>query len=245
MAYLNPRIIVAGVIIIAFILFYPSSRSSSIDVLPHAEDIVAYERAALRTLKVSGPQDFVPLHISDEKWLNLTGLRKEDGYAWTLLQTAKDAARLDVGRLTGRRGMELLDNVSNDSLPLYQNVTGWVRGQWLPRHQLEDFHPPLINLSLVAPNVTYSDTWERNITGAGGKVQLKLKEKNEDDDNGGYVKSSMTYVSARLTVQDDRSHGDGWEMVLYGVHHKASGHCVLTTTSEKFVFVYSALGTEC
>jgi len=235
MAFLSPRIVVAGVVIIAIIFFYPSSRGSSVDASSDTRDIITRQRTALHVLNASGVADFAPLDVNSGRWLNLTGLRKDDGYAWTLLQTAKDAARLDVERFTGHRGTEILDNVSNDTLPLYQNVSGWVLGQWCSVEPPEGFQFPIVNLSAVAPNVSYSDTWERNITGVGGKVQLKLKDEEEDDDHGVHLKSNMAYMSARLTIQDDHSRGDGWEMTLHGVHHKASGHCVLTTTSEKFV----------
>jgi len=228
MANIAPRIVVA-LIIISIIFFYPGSKSSPIDTPSNVKDIIAYEQAALHCLNVYGADDFVPLDTDNPKWLNLTGLRHEDGYAWPLLAQAKKTARDDFERIAGSQGVDLLDGSTNSTLLLYQNVTGWIRGQWSRLEPPDGFQAPRVNLSVTAPNTTYGEDWDRNITGHGGKLQLMLQEKDVIEHQG----DTMTYVSALLSIQDDSSRGDGWEMTVHGVHHKASGNIVLSTTSEK------------
>lgn len=228
MANLNLRIVIA-IIIICFILFYPNGQPDFTNDGSAIADIFANERESLLSLNQFGPSDFIP---QEAKWLNLTGLRQEDGYAWQLLAHVKKAARSDVERLGGSKGLDILDGVSEDVLPLYQNVTSWLKGEWVPLALPEGFQAPLINLSSIAPKTTYNiGEWERNITGNGGKLQLRL----EEEENKEHIEGTLSYISAFLTIQDERSSGDGWDAILHGIHHRASGNMMLTTTSEKWV----------
>lgn len=230
MANLTPRILVA-VIVIAFVLFYPSSQPSPADAYLATTDIILHERENLQSLNAFSANDFNPIDAGDAKWLNLTGLRKTDNFAWALLPLAKEALRSEVQRIIGTSKLESLDDSSNASLPLYKNVTGWLQGQWTPLPIPDGLFPSQVNLSIVAPNTSYVDAWERNITGREGKIQLRLNEKDISE----FIKDSTAYISGTLTIQDDTSYGDGWELTLHGVHDQADGSVMLTTTSEKYV----------
>lgn len=119
-------------------------------------------------------------------------------------------------------------------LPIYQNVTGIIRGEWVRSPVAAGVRSPSVNLSTVVPDLVYSThEFNRNITGASGKLRLKLDEKRSqlfDSGNG-----SVREISAQVTIEDGSSGGDGWQIAMHGVHFPDFGGIVLSTTSEKSV----------
>lgn len=138
---------------------------------------------------------------------------------------------------------------------IYENVTGIVTGRWV-RYSGdlagEETHRRL-NLSRISPGIDWAfrneDYWTRNITGKEGKLMLRLDERNAeqidsageaalttemDKWSGGLIRG----VSASMTVQDESSSGDGWEMRIHGVHWPRQGALLMTTTSEKFAGIF-------
>jgi hypothetical protein len=137
------------------------------------------------------------------------------------------------------RGVEEIDSqqaeeeISLDNpLPLYRNVTGIVHGEWMRTMLSSPYSPPQINFtSLNHDDIYVSEVFDRNITGATGKVQIRLNEKkgttliNEE--------GTVREIAAQLSISDDTSYGDGWKVALYGVHFTDFGGMILVSTSDK------------
>src|SRR5438477_1700551 len=93
--------------------------------------------------------------------------------------------------------------------------------------------------------------WARNITGAEGRIMVKIDDKKTELDyptlpgdgslsSGGKVRGAKALV----TVEDGVGTGLSWHMRLHGVHWPKQGTLLLTTTSEKFdgIFALPHLG---
>jgi hypothetical protein len=64
---------------------------------------------------------------------------------------------------------------------------------------------------------------------------LRFEEKKEPDIVNERL---MQTIRAELTISDDNSAGDGWEMILHGQHYVDEGHILLTTSSDKFEGIF-------
>lgn len=196
------------------------------------ERIVDHERAALGTLNNS---TFGHLKVGgeDEHWLNLTGLKKEHGFHWELLDHVRDRARDQARYVLGEDTVGLIDG-SSDRFPLvYHNVTGFVQGTW---RQASTYQGPHVNLSAITPHGTYSsEEWSRNVTSTGGDIRIHFGER----EHGEAWNTSARRVVARVTLSEDTSYGNWWDMRLHGVHLVDTGAIVLTTTSEKFEGIFA------
>ncbi|CAG8973447.1 hypothetical protein HYALB_00006473 [Hymenoscyphus albidus] len=201
------------------------------------------------------------------RYLNITGFRKEDGYKWEYLdpfrercEVFSEEARKRLG--TGEdknRGLGLIGEV-------YENVTGIVVGSWTRFHNIEPGNATEtsgLNLTEISPDTDWSfrdeKFWTRNITGQEGKMVLKVDEKDADEmvlsekvkadrvlqesgeadgKDDKWNTDLIRDVSATLTIQDETSSGDGWEMRLHGIHWPRTGVLLMTTTSDKFAGIF-------
>ncbi|KAI9788654.1 MAG: hypothetical protein M1835_002159 [Candelina submexicana] len=244
----------------------PNRQPPTVSQRQDLDDIIARERHALSVLSSSSYGD---LDSAKGKRLNITGLREENSYAWELLPRVKDRVREQLGVLAGHQGVDQRsDNGANESvsiqdgnkevigrddfrytdedvirpekspIPVYQNVTGILRGEWVRSKVAEGLQAPHINVTSFGPNGAFNaHEYDRNVTGSGGKVHLRLKEKSW---NGGSTADGMvSEIKAQMTIKDDTSSGDGWEMTLHGVHYPGMGKVLLTTTSEKFAGLFA------
>ncbi len=244
-----PRVLLLVVLII-FLFLTPESQLLSAEQHHKLIDAIDREHHAVRVLNASSYGELDP---QNGKWINVTGLREEDAYAWDLLQPVKDAALTQLSGLTGVLGLRKLDGGldsapsnqtrdpngissatrgASDNIPLYRNVTGLIRGKWARSEISRDRPAPRPNLTALAPDagyVTYG--YGRNITGSTGEVQIKLNEKTSDMlvDGG----STVREISATMTIKDEKSSVDSWDATLHGVHFPDFGGIILTTTSEK------------
>ena len=259
----SPRLVLV-LFLLLFLFFSPDSRAPSLSQQRELDYSILDERFSLDVLNTSSYGTFDP---PNNRWLNITGLRQGDGYAWDLLPKVQLRAReqlnavLDVSRFSNR-----LENIStgienepktqteleNDALglalssmksfddpqPLYQNVTSIIRGKWARSGIEKDATVPNLNLSAVAPKVYYSSNkYNRNITGQNGDLQVQLYEQD-----GGTPLPEPDFartIKAQMTIQDQTSSGDGWELTLFGVHYPKQGGIVLSTTSEKFAGIFA------
>ena len=122
-------------------------------------------------------------------------------------------------------------------IPFYRNVTGSVRGEWIRSEVTEGFQPPVLNVSAIS-SVPYASTqYDRNISGERGHLTIKFNEKNADSVRLGSANARA--IMAEMTIQDERSSGDGWELTLHGVHYLESGAVLLSTSSDKFAGIFS------
>lgn len=151
---------------------------------------------------------------------------------------------------------------------IYENVTGIVVGSWARYKGLEMGNSTMttgkLNLTEISPDTEWAFRderyWTRNITGQEGKLVLKVDEKDVDEmdlteketadrvlreaaDTDKKVDERWNTdlvrdVSATMTIQDETSSGDGWEMRLHGVHWPRTGVLLMTTTSDKFAGIF-------
>ena len=150
MAYDAPRFIFLLIFLLFFVLS-PDSKTPSLSHLLEVEERVAHEAKALHILNSSEYGNF---DTSQDRWLHLTGLRKEDAYSWQALPEVQARARLrfdravlttglDGGNQSALRtvpdGQEILDDDGlargidpyRGELPMYHNVTtGVLHGHW-------------------------------------------------------------------------------------------------------------------
>ena len=223
------RVITA--IIITLLLFYPDSTQVGYKVPQIDDDIVGTETRALDVLVTSSYGDFSPEH---NRWLNVTGLRESDGFAWGALGAVKERAQEQVYASLGKEnGDRALDDSKSrhDPLPVYRNVSGFVRGTWVRSRLETGLARPQLNLTAILPNTIHSNSrFRRNITGGHGEVYLRFVDKDLPDNvNGTFVRG----LKAEITITDETSSGSGWSFVLYGERILDTGSMVLSTSSEK------------
>jgi hypothetical protein len=249
----------ARVVLIIVLLFflYASPDQGPPPGFPTARDYAAERitrsRLALDILNITKWQDFSPKTADKSKYeparyLNLTGFREEDDYAWERLDAFKKRSLEYSDEAKSGRRLRQNDNggLMGD---VYENVTGIVTGKWVrrtadingePRHRV-------MNLTEIAPETEWAfrgeEYWYRNITGNEGKLMLRLDEKDiKELDSGEDPPPSpvdlIRGAAATITIQDESSSGDGWEMKVHGVHWPKQGVMFFVTSSEKFYGIY-------
>lgn len=210
---------------------------------------MARESHSLDVLNQTRWGDFLPRENggdqelgADVRYVNITGFREEDGYSWSRLRKVKE--RFETFQQAARHGLE-------KDWALYENVTGIVKGPWV-RSQGAGFENQGVggwglNLSAIAPDTNWAwNQWNRNITGAEGKAMIRVEDyqrvrrfgESEEEETRAVVPGAPKEVTVTLTVQDESSTGDGWDMRLHGLQWPQTGALVLTTTSNKFAGIY-------
>ena len=125
-----------------------------------------------------------------------------------------------------------------DAPPFYLNATSIIHGQWTRSKLERSVIRSVVNLSIVAPEVHYiSNKYRRNITGHTGDLRIQIDE--IDEDRHAPESSIARGVKAAVTIQDETSTGDGWEVDLHGVHYPQIGSLLLSTTSSKFAGIFA------
>ncbi|TAQ90275.1 hypothetical protein B7494_g1448 [Chlorociboria aeruginascens] len=262
-----PQQDIARVIFAILILFYlttsPNQGPPPGFQSPGSYAAERYNRAryALDVLNLTKWEDFSPKAVDApgyerSGYLNLTGFREEDNYAWEMLETFKKRSIILSKEAKGSRRLKAGDEAGLEG-EVYENITGIVAGRWVKF--AGDINGPqrqrTLNLSEISPQIDWAyqneELWTRNITGKEGRLMLRLEKKEEPNpkDNklaeppsgiitypwsGGSIKE----VAATMTIQDESSTGDGWEMRIHGVHWPRQGAMLLTTTSEKFAGIF-------
>ena len=258
-----PRIIVL-VFLLLFLFFSPNTRTPSPSQQRELADQILLEKHALDLLNTSV---YGGLDATKGRWLNLTGLKKDDNYSWERLPEVQERAKeqfrviFDATRLPGGASNEsgtssgiapsiedskgsaegVLSSMTNSDkfLRFYQNATGIIRGQWSRSKvgRLAHWAHPL-NLTALAPDYTYaSQEFKRNITGFSGDLRIKLEERSSDEltSEPGQIRG----IKAEMLIKDESSSGDGWDIVMYGVHYPQQGGMIFSTTSEKFAGIFA------
>ena len=222
------------VLILLFLLLSPEPQQGPLGQRRYEDDNeVADQQVALNVLSSSQYEDFDPLQ---ERWLNLTGLRVHEKFAWNALPLLKQRSREQIQHALGEQGIEKLEKLTDAPIPLFRNITGYVRGEWVRSGLEQEFEPPPEDQP-EEEDRTSSPDYLRNVTGLEGKVRFRFKEQTDDRND---EQSGQTYpVTAHMAIQDDKSYGDGWELTLHGVHYADFGGVLLTTTSDKFTGIFS------
>ena len=251
------------VFLMIVLILTPDTQRSTPHQQLEIRNILDNERRAIDILNSTSYGDFDP---SEDRWLNLTGLRRQDGYAWDVLPKVQTRAReqtdvilgdwskLEKSSTTskglgnrykssdvidGRTGLEANASViTTQFVPFYQNISGIVNGRWVRSKITSGHQTTTLNLTALTPQVQYTTKeYNRNITGTEGNLRIKFDEKKSQklivDQN------SVREIKAVVTVQDETSSGDGWEMTMYGVHYPESGGVLLSTSSDKFAGIFA------
>ena len=233
-----PRLVFLVVMLMFFYLSPDLPQSTPSQRREHGSK-VNEAKEALAGLSNSTYGQFDPIQ---DRWLNLIGLKEEDGYSWDRLPDVKEAARdqlLSIQSLYGKDAPDPDEKSYEDArkveLSVYQNVSGSVQGHFLMTH------PPVIpkiNLTALVPSNEYvSNEFSRNVTEKEGEISFRFVEEKLTVPGPG--NSTTSFVVADSTVTTDSSPGSGWDLRLYGFHVHDAGLIVLSTTSEKFDGIFA------
>lgn len=242
----GPRLVLL-ILIFIFIFLTPETQPPSLSQRRQFENRLSTEQQALDLLRASHYNDF---DFTLGRFVGVTGLRSEDGYAWDLLSVAKEKARGQTTSALGQDAASKLEldfnDVSGEAVnqtlstpiaPLYRNVSSVLRGQWT-RSKVAD-GPSKLNLTSLVPDRSYiSHNFNRNITDDNGKLMIVLNEKKSQalDTSFGRVREISAEIALKAPIS---SPGNGWEFTLHGVHIPDAGQTILTTSSEKFAGIFA------
>ncbi|RSM01717.1 hypothetical protein CDV31_011240 [Fusarium ambrosium] len=249
----HPIATIAFIIFIIWLVFPEGDYSSqSLTLSDLAAERLGRFHDALDVLNASRWGDFTPAPKKGSKtkpsYLNLTGFREEDKFAWKNLNRFRERS-LEFSRhaIPPVGGKSLWDAGEGDAV--WMNASGTVHGEWVKRKGSVTRGYDSYNLTKVAPGMDWIGDevpWARNITGTSGRMMLRLegnKTVNEYEQlpaqtntptAGGLIRS----VKGTTTIEDMSGSGHDWEMKLWGVHWPRQGVILMTTTSEKFEGIF-------
>ncbi|KAK4103926.1 hypothetical protein N658DRAFT_235872 [Parathielavia hyrcaniae] len=212
-------------------------------------------RDALQVLNSSKWGDFSPHAAVDgappwqmPHYLNLTGFREADRYAWDDLAYFRDRCR--QWSRHAYPPLKGADEWEHGPVPkTWQNATGTVHGRWVRRPGSAVRQGRSYNLSAIAPGINWMHShgeWGWNVTGSHGSIVLSLLEDEsnaayEEENEEGKPPSSWGLAREIVAVADiqDEDHSAGsFAIRLHGVHWPRQGSMLLTTTTEKFLGVF-------
>lgn len=246
----TPRIILL-IFLLLFLFASPDNQRPTASQQQELEYLLTQERQALDLLNGTSYGDF---DASQGRWINVTGLRQNDNYAWDLLPHVQERAReqqrdiLNASPLlhgdrsfrssfktdAGKIWLENYNGTATSEIPwggMYENVTGIIRGSWVRSRVAKNYTPPKLNLTSLTPGIAYStEQFKRNITGREGNLRIKLDEKEKE---GPQEAGSAREIRAEIVIKDENSSGDGWEMTLHGIHYLRQGGILLATTGRR------------
>jgi mitofusin len=222
----DPRSFIFFIILLLLINSPEPRGQQGFDVRSRYDEVLQHERDELDVLNRTRYGDLDP---NKNKWLNITGLNEEDGFVWELLAPVQRRAAEQTRNLLGASADGYLDGASEEKAPVYRNITGYVQGEWARSSLSRVRHPSDINSTTIFEHIHPAE-FDRNITGTGGMVRLRISEKEQAT----YENRTVSEVSATMVIGDHDSTGrNWWEFTLHGVHFPHLGGVVLTTTSDK------------
>jgi hypothetical protein len=173
------------VIIFIFIIWMllPTSEygAQSLILSGLASDRLKDLRGALDVLNQTKWGDFAPAtaeptETDKMKYLNLTGFREEDGFAWEDLGLFREKA-LRLSRYAMSTGTQQLWDLG-EGYPAWSNPSGTLHGEWTRKSGSVVRNYDSYNLSHSVPSMTWMHDqvdWARNITGESGRMVLMLE----------------------------------------------------------------------
>lgn len=170
------------------------------------QERLARQRHAHSILNSTSWGDFSPRLSTDPpngtettRYLNLTGFRHADNFAWEdltrfrsrCLEWSRHASRwvpsfVPEGGATDRidegQGQGQMKNSWDvgKGIPVWQNATGLVKGPWVRRDASVRRSWGDYNFTAMTPTIGWSGTqmeWNRNVTGTEGTIQLRVEDK--------------------------------------------------------------------
>lgn len=234
----TPKVALAIIVLIFFLFGLPDVETPR----SQGEKGDLSQVAKQQAIELLSNTEYGGLDVENHLWINITGLRQNDGYAWDLLPLVKQRVVeqfqtiLDVPVRpenlfkTDSKASNLTSGVRRPSI--YQNITGIVTGHWTQSKVAVGHSIPVTNLSILAPDITYNaKAYTRNITGHSGGLHFEFDEKKSWVTESSYGTAREVHTS--MAIKDQTSKGDGWKMDLYGVHFPRQGKVLLATTSER------------
>ncbi|GAB7345579.1 hypothetical protein MBLNU457_3883t1 [Dothideomycetes sp. NU457] len=240
----DPRAVVA-IILILFIIFSPDPQAPVTQVEgSYFDEVLEREEHSLDVLNTTHYGDFSP---SANLWLNVSGFQIDTLFSWSALGEVKErATKLSAHALGDDNGKRIEGENLDAPIPLYQNVTGVVHGNWI-RSPLSSTIPiPQLNMTEYSPTGPFGVvpilSFDRNLTenDNGGSMKFRLRENDSQDEVGKSADPQngetprIRTISAGFEVAFDNAGLSAWEVRLHGVHFLDSGNILMTTTSEKF-----------
>lgn len=252
----NPAGAFLFIIFLIWILFPEGDyRNQSLALSDLAVDRLARYRDALTVLNTTRWGNFVPTNktaedglVAPAKFLNLTGFREQDGFAWDDLEAFREKGlKLSRHAVPPVDGHQLWDVAQGEAI--WTNASGTVHGDWVRKPGSVSRGIDSYNLSRSVPEVEWMGhrvEWARNVTGNAGRMMLRLngnKTLNHYEQlpmdmaplSGGIIRS----LRGTATIEDTAGSGLNWEMKLWGVHWPRQGVILMTTTSEKFEGIFA------
>lgn len=238
------------VFFILIVLFWILTTPENSDVFSDPDAHAARrerQNSAFSVLRSSAWGDFAPRLDSVEnatalKYVNLTGFRQQDGFAWEKLNLIRHRCHeLTNNAKIVREGQDLgLFLVE----PIWQNASGIARGPWVRSHLSTVKAPIDYNLTSIAPHFDWilpQEQWLKNVTGSEGTVMLKIDDAGPLDQieqlssdgkalPGGKIRKARVMVS----LEDTIGTGDTHDIIAHGVHWVHEGTMLFSTTSNKF-----------
>lgn len=216
----------------------------------------ARHQAALDYLNASAWGDFSP-RPSDSSahlygsYLNLTGFRDEDGFAWDDLahfrkQCNEWSRRVNPSIARAEKGLPWF---AHDAV--WHNATGFAKGHWVRKDSSTNRTRTDYNLTTIAPDYSWQDfgyAWSRNITGNEGKIAIDLVDNGRNTaqldyealpDEPAVAGGLVRTAKASVEIEDVEGSGRTWEMRMRGVQWPRIGAFLMTTTSEKFDGIFA------
>ncbi len=240
---MEPQRAVLLIFLILFFLFSPDTSQSSRNQRAGDHSQILRQHEALENLRNAS---YGQLARANNGTNNPADFGDPNGFSWNLLPEVQTRARaqylrlfLDTEDVTEDHvavGSEQAYQVAAESsLPLYQNVSGTIKGKFVRRPITSTMHAPFNLTSLVSANrYVIKDFW-RNVTEPEGGLTLRIFEEDKD----GMTDLAAKEITANAAVQTESAPGSGWEIKLYGVHYHKTGSIILTTTSEKFPGIFT------
>ncbi|GAP89143.1 putative ring finger ubiquitin ligase [Rosellinia necatrix] len=239
----------ARVFFLIFLLFWlassPDTGPGLIAGPTQVRNRIAHQRAAHGVLNSTAWGDFAPRLLdeppeTEHKYLNLTGFREEDNFAWE-----------DLGRFKNRceEWSRNAVGIPETQEPVWQNATGVVRGAWERFNASTPKTHSSYNLTHISPDVAWNglnSDWSRNITGREGKILIRIDDPEDAATEPEQLDLRILrenqirarHASTTVTVEDTDGTGNSWEMRLHGVHWPRQGVMLFTTTSDKYAGIF-------
>ncbi|OAA77609.1 Zinc finger, RING/FYVE/PHD-type [Akanthomyces lecanii RCEF 1005] len=209
---------------------------------------LARYRDALDVLNSTQWGDFAPTAKEAPSYVNITGFREIDGFAWEDLGTFKEkSVQLSRHAVASAPDQPPLWDTAEGE-PVWGTASGSLEGDWVYRPGSVSRSYESYNLSNSVPGMDWIGDridWGRNLTGRSGRMHLHMEGNKTTTayeqlprDQAPLSGGAIRHVKGALSLQDTHGSQSTWEMRLWGVHWPRQGVVVMTTTSEKFEGIF-------